>query len=179
MRLFYALWPDDGTRITMGGEDRTVFSGNGGRMIAAKDYHLTIRFLGEVDDAKLPELEALGERAASMVPASMVELDRVEWWQEPRVLVRSAQTTPEALLRLDELLTVGLKAVNVVVAPRPLKLHLTLARRVKPHPLGTGDVAPLAWPADALSLVVTPGAEGTKDRYRVLGQWPFGGAVSS
>lgn len=177
MKLFYALWPDAGTRATFADEDRTLFSGNGGKMVPPDEYHLTIRYLGETDDSLLPALLDLGQRAAATVPTSMVELDRVAWWKESRVMVRASSTTPDALVRLDNALSVGLKAANVVIAARPLKLHLTLVRRINPHPLGTGAVPPLAWSADQLALVGSAGGAAKGPRYTVLGQWPFTGAM--
>lgn len=173
MKMFYALWPDMGTRDTMSTEDRTVFAGNGGRMVDPAEFHITLRYLDEVDESLLPTLLALGEKAAATVPQSMVELDRVEWWQESKVLVRVASSTPLPLIRLDETLNVGLKAAGIVLAPRPLKLHLTLVRNIRPFPLGTGAVNPLAWPADDLALVGSTGGAGGGPRYKVLGQWPF------
>jgi 2'-5' RNA ligase len=171
MKLFYALWPDAGTRATLADEDRTLFAGNGGKMVPPDEYHLTINYLGEIDDAKLPALEELGQRAASTAPSSVVELDRVEWWQESKVLVRCASVTPEPLIRVDNALSVGLKAAGVVQPARPLKLHLTMVRNIRPHPLGTGAVPPLAWSADSLALVQS--VSGPGQRYHLLGQWPF------
>lgn len=175
MKLFYALWPDAGTRATLADEDRTLFAGNGGKMVPPEEYHLTINYLGEVDDGLLPALEQLGSRAAATAPSCVVELDQVEWWKESKVMVRSATVTPEALVRVDTALSVGLKAAGVVQPPRPLKLHLTLVRNVRPHPLGTGKVPPLAWSADSLALVRSNSGPGP--RYQVIGQWPFGVAV--
>jgi 2'-5' RNA ligase len=173
MKLFYALWPDAGTRATLAGEDRTLFAGNGGKMVSPDEYHLTINYLGEVDDALLPQLEELGKRAAATAPSCLVELDRVEWWKESNVLVRSAAVTPEPLVRVDHALSVGLKAAGVVQPSRPLKLHLTMVRNIRPHPLGTGSVPPLAWSADQLALVQS--VSGPGQRYHLLGQWPFQG----
>ena len=175
MKLFYALWPDLATRATLASEDRTLFAGNGGHMISPDEYHITINYLGETDDSLLPALKDLGERAAATVPSSVVELDRVEWWKESRVMVRAASTVPEALQRVDHVLAVGLKAAGVVQPPRSLKLHLTLVRKINPHPLGTGSVPPRAWSADSLALVGSAGGPGP--RYTVLGQWPFKGSV--
>lgn len=172
MKLFYALWPDAGTRATLADEDRTLFAGNGGKMVPPDEYHITINYLGELAGAMRPELEDLGQRAAATVPPSVIELDQVEWWKESKVLVRVASTVPAALQRVDHVLSVGLKAIGVVQPPRPLKLHLTLVRGINPHPLGTGKAAPLAWSADSLALV---GSVGGHPRYQVLGQWPFRG----
>jgi 2'-5' RNA ligase len=171
--MFFALWPDAETRVTLSGEDKTLFGGNGGKLVPADEFHLTVRYLGHVGEAQVPQLVDLGARAARSVAASMVELDAVEWWKEAQVLVRVARTTPEPLLRLDEALLIGLKSIGMPTDLRPLKLHLTLVRSVRPHPLGTGPCLPLAWPADALSLIASP---GKSTRYEVLAQWPFGGA---
>jgi len=172
-RMFFALWPDLETRATLGGEDKTLFGGSGGKQVPPDEFHLTVRYLGPIAEDMLPDLLDLGARAARATAASVIELDSVEWWKEAEVLVRVARTTPEALLRLDEALVIGLKAVGLATDLRPLKLHLTLVRKVRPHPLGTGPATPLAWPADSLSLIASPGKTA---RYEVLAQWPFGAA---
>lgn len=174
MRMFFGLWPDAATRATFAGEDRTVFAGNGGKMVPPDEFHITLRYLGEVPEALVPKLEDLGARAAATVAPTMVELDAVEWWKEAKVLVRVAKTLPRPLFEVDQALQVGLKSIGVPLDPKPLRLHLTLVRNIPPHPLGTGDANPLAWDADALSLV-----EGSTDpngpRYRLRKQWKFGG----
>lgn len=173
MRMFFGLWPDPATRATFAGEDRTVFGGNGGRMVPPDEFHVTLRYLGEVAEPLIPSIEEVGARVARGGAPSMVEFDAVEWWKEAKVLVRVARTLPPALFEADQALQVSLKAIGVPIDPKPLKLHLTLVRNIPPHPLGTGVVPPLAWDADSLALI-----EGSSDssgpRYRVRQQWKFG-----
>lgn len=173
MRMFFGLWPDPATRATFAGEDRTVFSGNGGKMVPPEEYHVTLRYLGEVPAPLVPAVEALGEQAARVIAPTMIEFDRVEWWKEAKALVRVASTLPRPLFDLDQALQVGLRSAGVACDAKPLKLHLTLVRNLPPHPLGTGAVVPLAWDADSLALI-----EGSSDpsgpRYRVRKQWKLG-----
>lgn len=171
--MFFGLWPDQATRATFAGEDKTVFGGNGGRMVPPEEFHVTLRYLGAVPPPLVDSVEDLGARAARTIAPTMVEFDEVQWWKEAKVLVRVARTLPRPLFELDQALQVGLKSLGVAIDPKPLKLHLTLVRDIPPHPNGVGPAVPLAWDADALALI-----EGSPDpsgpRYRVRKQWKFG-----
>lgn len=173
MRMFFGLWPDPATRATFAGEDKTVFGGNGGRMVPPEEFHVTLRYLGEVPPPLVASVEDLGARAARTIAPTMVEFDEVQWWKEAKVLVRVARILPRPLFELDQALQVGLKSIGVAIDPKPLKLHLTLVRNIPPYPTGVGPAVPLAWDADALALI-----EGSPDpsgpRYRVRKQWKFG-----
>lgn len=173
MRMFFGLWPDAATRATFAGEDRTVFGGNGGRMVSPEDFHVTIRYLGEVPAPLIASVEDIGAKAARTVGPTMVEFDAVEWWKEAKVLVRVAKTLPQPLFQLDQALQIGLKSVGVALDPKPLKLHLTIVRNIPPYPTGVGPSVPMAWDADSLALI-----EGSSDpggpRYRVRKQWKLG-----
>jgi 2'-5' RNA ligase len=171
--MFFGLWPDPATRATFAGEDKTVFSGNGGKMVRPEEFHVTLRYLGEVPPALVASVEALGAQAARTIAPTMIEFDTVEWWKEAKVLVRVAKTLPRPIFDLDQALQVGLRSIGVACDPKPLKLHLTLVRNIPPHPHGTGPAVPLAWDADSLALI-----EGSSDpagpRYRVRKQWKLG-----
>lgn len=173
MRMFFGLWPDAETRATFAGEDKTVFGGNGGKMVPPDEFHITLRYMGEVPAPLMASLEDLGARAARVVQPTVIELDAVEWWREAKVLVRVAKTLPRPMFELDQALQVGLKSIGVAVDPKPLKIHLTIVRNIPPHPNGIGAAVPLAWDAHSLALI-----EGSPDpagpRYRVRKQWKLG-----
>jgi 2'-5' RNA ligase len=173
MRMFFGLWPDPATRATFAGEDRTVFGGNGGKMVPPDEFHVTLRYMGVVPAPLLPAIEELGGKAARLIAPTMIEFDTVEWWKEAKVLVRVAKTLPRPLFELDQALQVGLRSIGVAIDQKPLKLHLTLVRNIPPFPNGLGAAVPLAWDADSLALI-----EGSSDpsgpRYRVRKQWKLG-----
>jgi 2'-5' RNA ligase len=171
--MFFGLWPDPATRATFAGEDKTVFGGNGGKLVPPEEFHVTLRYMGVVPPPLVPAVEALGAQAAKVVGPTMIEFDEVQWWKEAKVLVRVARNLPRPLFDLDQALQVGLRSAGVAVDPKPLKLHLTLVRNIPPHPNGLGRAVPLAWDADSLALI-----EGSSDpggpRYRVRKQWKLG-----
>ena len=48
MRLFFALWPDEGVRAELARWTRALHAACGGRTTRADKLHLTLAFLGEV-----------------------------------------------------------------------------------------------------------------------------------
>lgn len=173
MRMFFGLWPDAETRATFAGEDKTLFGGNGGKMVPPGEFHITLRYMGEVQAPLIPSIEELGAKAARTIAPTVVELDAVEWWKEAKVLVRVARNLPRPMFELDQALQVGLKSIGVAVDPKPLKIHLTLVRNIPPFPHGIGPAVPLAWDAGSLALIeASPDPAGP--RYRLRKEWKFG-----
>ena len=84
-RLFVALWPDAKVRheLTML-QARPEIRAAGGRTVPAKNIHMTLRFLGDVDASQQGELE---ERLAEFVfePVTLT-LDRVGYWPRAGIL---------------------------------------------------------------------------------------------
>ncbi|HEX3461841.1 MAG TPA: RNA 2',3'-cyclic phosphodiesterase [Acidimicrobiales bacterium] len=64
-----ALWPDEPTRTRLAALD--VGSGPGLRVVRPEQWHITLRFLGEVEDAMVPELSSVLERAAATMPGAV------------------------------------------------------------------------------------------------------------
>ena len=50
MRLFVAAWPDDDTRRRLSGLEAELGRSKGLRFVGPTRWHVTLRFLGEVDD---------------------------------------------------------------------------------------------------------------------------------
>ena len=79
LKLFFALWPDSGTRDVLAATAGVLRRTCGGRAPPAHNLHLTLAFLGNVPAARLPELEDLA--AAVHTEPFVLELDRIGWWQ--------------------------------------------------------------------------------------------------
>lgn len=86
VRLFVAVWPDESTRARLSALD--LGSGHGLRVVGPEQWHITLRFLGQVDDDRVPELsDALGRAAASLPGAIRCRLGpSTAWFSGDRVL---------------------------------------------------------------------------------------------
>ena len=75
MRLFVAVWPDEAVLDQLADLDRPVIDGV--RWTTREQWHITLRFLGDVDDAGDVEA-ALRDGAARLRPVSAEVGPRVE-----------------------------------------------------------------------------------------------------
>jgi 2'-5' RNA ligase len=154
-RLFFALWPDDAAR------ERLRILGAGlatrcqGRATPPANIHLTVHFLGDVDEARIAALE----HAAASVRAPGFDLR----------LDQEGSATPAALGRLHAELGGELARAGFELEPRAYSPHVTLVRRIA-RPLPMASIDPIAWPARELALVRT---EMGKGRYTTLARWPL------
>jgi len=128
LRLFFALWPDAdvATRLEYVAAQLSVSSP--GRLVHAKNYHVTLAFIGEVAESKLPVLRAIGESLRA--PCCRIAFDSLEFWPESRVVVAAATEIPPGLYSLWSQLheAAGLPEVR-------LRAHVTLARKMVQAPV--------------------------------------------
>ncbi|HWE70194.1 MAG TPA: RNA 2',3'-cyclic phosphodiesterase [Acidimicrobiales bacterium] len=124
--MFVAVWPNESTRERLSGLDLGFVPGL--RVVGPEEWHITLRFLGEVDDGQLTALViALGSAAASMSGAFRCRLGpSTAWFSGDRVLQIPAEG-------LDDL-AAGVRSRTLEVVPEgidrppPFQGHLTLAR---------------------------------------------------
>jgi 2'-5' RNA ligase len=124
--MFVAVWPDEPTRSRLSGLD--LGSGRGLRVVGPEQWHITLRFLGQVEDDMVPELsDALGRVAAGMPGAVRCGLGpSTAWFSGDRVLRIPVEG-------LDELAGAVRLATRPVVADAGDRApafhgHLTVAR---------------------------------------------------
>jgi len=102
------------------------------RWVAPRNIHLTLRFLGEIDEARARSAgEALGA-AASRGSAFELSFERFGVFphlRSPNVLWTGPSETPQALRALVEALFEELERAGFPREERPFRAHLTLARR--------------------------------------------------
>lgn len=170
-RLFFALWPDAGTRSALGALAQDLKHECGGRAVPASNVHLTLVFLGNVERARMPRLEAL----ATGIGAARFELavDRVEFWRHNRIVWAGARHCPEALQELVALLGHGLAAEGFRPDERPYVPHITLLRNAR-RPPAMASVPGIGWVAPGFALVESAPRERGRV-YQVLRSWPLGG----
>ena len=168
-RLFFAVWPDDATRAALAGIARSALGRGDGRLVAAENLHLTLAFLGSVDEA----FRACAERAAGGVsaPGFTLELVRAGCWPRARVLWSAPEETPDALSALAAALNGALRDCGFTPEARPFRAHVTIARKVRGNRRPIAH-APVRWRVDAFHLVASQTHPGGA-RYRRVHTFPL------
>lgn len=163
MRLFFALWPDTPIRLELLAVQQRWVPADA-RAHHPDDLHLTVHFLGEIAEPRIPELHRIG--AALALPAMTLSLDRIGHWPGPQVLWLGPSSIPMGLLSLHRDLGDRLASIGLVPESRPYRPHITLARKVRKPVVGCLDT-PLQWSPGTLALVGSC-TDGRLPRYRVL-----------
>jgi RNA 2',3'-cyclic 3'-phosphodiesterase len=154
------------------------------RWTRPEQWHLTLAFLGEVDDrARLEVMERLGRAAGRHPPLALALAgagrfgDRVLW---TRV---TGDVAP--LCRLAESVRAAVRRARLPVEDRPYRPHLTLARSrdgadLRPAVDALAGFAGCAWTATELHLVRSHlgAGPGRSARYEVVATWPLTGRTT-
>jgi len=139
-RLFFALWPDEPLRAALVHATRKAVRHSGGRPVAEHNLHTTLLFLGSVAESRVPEVVAIGARAAVGTLVARddsspgIIFDRIGLFQKAHVLV----ATPGASSGSGHLVANALvgslqrETSDAGFAPdlKPFRPHVTLARKV-------------------------------------------------
>ncbi len=165
MRLFYAVKVSETIETEIAGAIRTFPVRNPPwRWIPPENMHLTLKFLGEVDEGMLDTLrEAGAEAAAAAKPFRVVygPFGAFPSLARPRVLFFQAIEGAEGLAALARALEEGAERLGIPREERPFRAHITLARIKEPLP---GAVTEKLGAVPALS----PAAEQTVDRFALM-----------
>jgi 2'-5' RNA ligase len=166
-RLFFALWPDEATRLELTRLIKT-FDAQAGKPVPAHNFHVTLVFLGNVDQAMIVEIK---QRAADVIvkPFALI-FERVNYWLQPKVLCLTCNTVPQQIVDLASKLESVARQCGLKTDIRPYIPHITLARHAQVSP--NQVIKPMVWCADAFCLVESINeSEGVV--YRVLQRWPL------
>lgn len=168
-RLFFALWPDETTRQAINEVAATAVPESGGTAVAPENYHITLRFLGNVASTKMKSLRKAAELTFGL--EQHIRLDRLGFWEGPGVVWLGCQKSHDNMLRLVVNLNTELGGVGFPHENRPFRPHVTLARNGTQEP-ATALARPLDWHSDEFVLVAsTTGPKGS--RYEVLERYPL------
>ncbi|MCI0509552.1 2'-5' RNA ligase [Chromohalobacter marismortui] len=164
-RLFFALWPDATTRRALAAEAERLASHCGGYPLPAENMHITLAFLGNVDEARIAPLIAL----AQAWPALQGEwtLDRLGHFPKPRIVWAGSQAPSPALLTLDAKLWQALARHGFTAPQRAFTPHVSLVRQADRAAPASRLSPPLRWRFDHLALVESQLDDGGS-RYRTL-----------
>lgn len=151
-RLFFALWPDEAFCDDLLQRSQFWLSKTNGRAVAQENLHVTLAFLGNVDDTQQACLEQVA--AATGAEAFRLSLNHLAMWPQPRVVWAGASEAPAAFVELAKALQQGARGCGLSIESRPPVAHLTLKRKVSKAPVGE-DFEPLNWDVQRFYLVAS------------------------
>jgi 2'-5' RNA ligase len=158
------------------------------RWVRPEGIHLTLKFLGETPQEKVPKIEAAIAGAVGGVGSHQLTLGSMETFgskSAPRVLwVDLGGDKDDALGRLQKQVDVALDAIGFPGEKRPFAAHLTLARireesaREIAEPLAAAvrsvSVPPADVPVREVSLMLSKLGPGGA-QYTRVNSWPLDG----
>ncbi len=180
MRLFVAVYPSPpavaSLRAALPRDDAL-------RWTPAEQWHLTLVFLGEVADDRVPELTRRLGRAAVRSAPMRLSLGRVGTFPKQarrgRVLWSAVNGDVAELTRLADRCAAAARRTGLDVEDRAFRAHLTLARAREPEADMSAHVAALAgydgpeWLAEQVVLVRS--FLGRPVRHEPVHSWPLAG----
>jgi 2'-5' RNA ligase len=179
-RLFFALWPeaDFVSRLHTAAHPLDLA---GGRAVADLDLHVTLCFLGAVENSRLP---ALCERAAALqLPPFELEFQAIEYWPRSRVLAATSATGSAGGVALARALHDQARALGLRTYDHPLRPHVTLWRGLAPGAVSAAGPLPLSPPlrlaasnfylAQSQQLEATSAGSLAPCRYARIAAWPL------
>jgi len=185
MRVFVALTPPQEIRSELEAAVERLRPGWPGLRWASQDrWHVTLAFLGEVDDARAERLSERLGRAAGRHRGAEVRIGRGGAFPsagKARVLCAHIEGEPPALDGLRALAASVAAGARRAGAPPPdegrrYRPHVTLARSRQPADLGSlvGALSGFrgsAWTATRIELIRS--FAGPQPRYESIGSWPL------
>jgi 2'-5' RNA ligase len=167
VRLFFALWPDEGVRAQLARWTRELHAVCGGRPTRAENLHLTLAFLGKVEDTRAAEVE----RAADAVAPRSISLvlDEPGYWKGNRIAWAGATVVPPGLEAFVEELRSALAGARIGFDSKGFVSHVTLLRDAR-EPRAMPALDPIEWRLDGFALVRSVTLpEGS--RYEIRKSW--------
>ena len=128
-RVFFGLWPDPRQRDRLRDVINSVARNVEGRAVDRRNWHITLAFVGDVEERRIPELH---ERAGliKMEPFRL-SFDRLEHWTRPKVACLVTPTVPADLQNLVSSLNSLMQDVGVIPEDRTYRPHITVSRNAR------------------------------------------------
>jgi 2'-5' RNA ligase len=132
MRLFVAIdVPPDIVQQIEVVKEKLIATRADVRWIQPNQYHVTVKFVGEVDEQRVRELCERVEQAAAQVPAFEVEVEGIDRLPErgpARVIMSRILSPDQRMTKLHRLIDSAVGGMGLPLDTRVLVPHLTLGR---------------------------------------------------
>jgi 2'-5' RNA ligase len=151
VRLFLALTPPPGVRTQLGKLADIARARCGGRRIPDENLHLTLAFLGELDEERAASLVEW-TRSFCLIPGEW-QLDSWGSFQGPRILWVGGRSPDPALLALHGSLQEGLAWLGLTGNDSRFTPHVSLLRKVERLETRRLPDIHLDWPYRRLELI--------------------------
>jgi 2'-5' RNA ligase len=166
LRLFLGLWPDDAERLATVEVQRQVAWPATAKLVRPENLHITLHFLGSVEEERIPALEAA---VAVEAAAVQVRLESLSVWHGG-IAVLEPIDIEQPLAGLHRTLQTRLDAAGFATEQRRYRPHVTLARKA----VGASaerPIRPTTWRTKQFALVQSAGG-----RYAPLRFYPLQGS---
>lgn len=174
MRLFFALWPSSQSARQLAAIAAETATRIGGRPTRQETIHLTLAFLGEVPEERVPELRPIGETLRS--PAFDLRIDRLGYWRHNHLVWTGCSEMPAPLGDLANRLCRKLSDAGFALenGKRPFTPHVTLVRKIPVLLPETRlpEIQPIDWICSDFALVCSR-LSSTGPAYETLASFPL------
>ncbi|MBL8429708.1 MAG: RNA 2',3'-cyclic phosphodiesterase [Dechloromonas sp.] len=182
-RVFFALWPSPEVAERLGTIADNAALAFGGRATRRDTIHLTLAFLGNVAEARLPDLASAA--ASVRVAPFAIGIDQLGFWSHNHLIWAGCGTPVAALGELSVQLRKALARAGFRVGGegRDFVPHVTLVRRVPEATAPTERrplpaIAPLVW-RNAHFVLVRSTLSALGSSYRIIGEFPLTAGLSA
>ena len=138
MRLFVAvLVPDDLRPALAAAQERLRAAGAAVKWVAPGNFHFTLKFLGEVPDGRVQDIEAALAKIQpgfGAITLTLRGLGAFPTTRRPRVLWAGVTAGAEPMQRLAGGVEQALTPLGFAREARPFSAHLTIGRVEQPTP---------------------------------------------
>ncbi|PKK91099.1 MAG: RNA 2',3'-cyclic phosphodiesterase [Candidatus Wallbacteria bacterium HGW-Wallbacteria-1] len=188
IRAFIGIWPDETIRRKirdLTGKNKVL---NGISWVPHDNFHLTLKFLGQIPMDTLPKLFRILEKTSEALPPLTLTMKGALAFpnpDQPRVLCYGFENDIESqdLTKMAETFDTELEKIDFPKERRPFKAHATIARIRDYQNPGVMDavesfmetdrkVRGLIWPVDEICLIRSE-LRPSRATYEVMASYPL------
>jgi 2'-5' RNA ligase len=132
MRAFFAIEPPAQTKLAIDSWREKALP-TFVKSVPPANFHITLAFLGQVDDVQLESLKLQSE-ALTSISGFQLSLDHLGYWPKPKALWLGCQRIAKQHAQLADQLTKFSLRSAIVMQKREYIPHLTLVRKCTDNP---------------------------------------------